>query len=69
MNEKSKYMVICSDGVWEFLSNQKVMEIGNEYYVKNDIIGFANKLIDVSEDLWERKDVVVDDITAVIVFF
>lgn len=69
LNEKSRYMVICSDGVWEFLSNQKVMEIGNEYYVKNDIIGFANKLIDVSEDLWERKDVVVDDITAVIVFF
>ena len=69
MNEKSKYMVICSDGVWEFLSNQKVMEIGNEYYVKNDIIGFTNKLIDVAEDWWERKDVVVDDITAVIVFF
>ena len=62
-------MVICSDGVWEFLSNQKVMEIGNEYYVKNDIIGFTNKLIDVAEDWWERKDVVVDDITAVIVFF
>ena len=69
LNEKSKYMVICSDGVWEFLSNQKVMEIGNEYYVKNDIIGFTNKLIDVAEDWWERKDVVVDDITAVIVFF
>ena len=69
LNEKSKYMVICSDGVWEFLSNRKVMEIGNEYYVKNDIIGFTHKLIDVSEDWWERKDVVVDDITAVIVFF
>ena len=69
LNEKSRYMVICSDGVWEFLSNNKVMEIGNEYYIKNDIIGFTNKLIDVSEDWWERKDVVVDDITAVIVFF
>ena len=69
LNEKSKYMVICSDGVWEFLSNEKVMEIGNEYYVKDDIEGFTNKLIDVAEDWWERKDVVVDDITAVVVFF
>ena len=69
LDDKSKYMVICSDGVWEFLSNKKVMEIGNEYYMKNDIIGYTQKLISVSEEWWEKKDVIVDDITAVVVFF
>ena len=51
------------------LSNKNVMEIGNEYYLKKDIIGFTHKLIQVSENLWEKKDVIVDDITAVIIFF
>ena len=69
LNENSKYMVICSDGVWEFLSNKNVMEIGNEFYLKNDIHGFAQKLIQISEKMWEKTDVIVDDITAVIVFF
>ena len=69
LDEKSKYMVICSDGVWEFLSNKNVMDIGNEFYLKNDIIGFTKKLVQISEELWEKKDVIVDDITAVVVFF
>jgi len=69
LDEKSKYMVICSDGVWEFLSNKNVMEIGNSYYLNNDITGFTQKLIKVSEEWWEENDVVVDDITVVAVFF
>ena len=69
LDRKSKYMVICSDGVWEFLSNKNVMEMGNDFYLKKDIIGFTQQLIKQSENLWEKQDVVVDDITAVVVFF
>ena len=69
LNEKSKYMVISSDGVWEFLSNEDVMNIGNLYYIQNDIIGFTNKLIETATRWWEREDIIIDDITAVIVFF
>ena len=69
LDEKCKYIVICSDGVWEFLSNKNVMEIGREFYLKNNIMGYAQKLIQVSEELWEKKDVIVDDITTVIIFF
>ena len=69
LNDKSKYMVICSDGVWEFLSNKNVMEIGNKYYLKNDIIGFTQKLVQMSEEMWEKTEVIVDDITAVVIFF
>ena len=69
LDEKSKYCIICSDGVWEFLTNKNVMEIGNEYYLKKDIIGYTHKLIEISENLWEKKDVIVDDITVVVIFF
>ena len=69
LDENVKYIVACSDGVWEFLSNENVMEIGNEFYEKNDIKGFTRKLAETSECLWEQKDVIVDDITAVVVFY
>ena len=36
LNEKSKYIVVCSDGVWEFLNNENVKEIGNKYYLENN---------------------------------
>ena len=69
LDENSKYMVICSDGVWEFLSNRNVMEIGNKFYLKDDIIGFTQKLVKMSEESWKKSDVIVDDITAVVIFF
>ena len=69
LDENVKYIVICSDGVWEFLSNENVMEIGNEFYEKNDVNGFTKKLAETSEKMWEQKDIIVDDITAVVVFY
>ena len=69
LDENVKYIVACSDGVWEFLSNENVMEIGNEFYEKNDVAGFTRKLAEISESLWEQRDVIVDDITAVVVFY
>ena len=69
LDENVNYIVICSDGVWEFLSNENVMYIGNEFYEKNDVNGFTKKLAETSEKIWEQKDVIVDDITAVAVFY
>ena len=69
LNEKSKYMIICSDGVWEFLNNEDVMKIGIKYYINNDIDGFVNDIIKTSQYWWKREDIIMDDITAVIVYF
>ena len=65
----SKYLVICSDGVWEFLSNKEVMEISNKYYLRNDASGLCQKLIKKATQRWEEEDCVIDDITVVAVFF
>ena len=69
LNDKSKYMVICSDGVWEFLENEDVMDIGNVFYINNEIDKFLYEIIKVSKFWWEKEDFIRDDITAVIVFF
>ena len=69
INYNSKYMVICSDGVWEFITNEQVRDIGNYFYKNNDIAGFCTELIKFSEGLWEEKEIIRDDITVVSVFF
>jgi len=65
----SKYIIICSDGVWEFLSNDDAMNIGKKYYLENNPRGFCKELIDSSVKFWEKEDVVIDDITVVTIFF
>ena len=67
--DKTKYIVVCSDGVWEFLENEKVRDIGIKYYMDNNPSGYCHELVRQSLNLWEANDIVVDDITAVIAFF
>ena len=68
-NNDFKYMVICSDGVWEFLSNEEVMKIGNKYYAKNNMTEFCNELLKQATKIWENEENYMDDITIVTVFF
>ena len=68
-NSECKYMVICSDGVWEFLSNEEVMLIGDKYYNQNDTNAFCNELLKRATELWENEEKYMDDITIVTVFF
>ena len=69
IDEKSKYMVICSDGVWEFSNNEDVMRMGTEFYKEDNIDEFMDKIIKVSQFWREKEDIMRDGITAVIVFF
>jgi len=69
IDKDTKFIVVASDGVWEFLDNQKVAEIIMPFYKKNDPDGACKALIKESTDWWNQEDVVVDDITAIVVFF
>lgn len=69
LTKESKYTVTASDGIWEFLTNEDVLRIVNPFYEKGDIEGACNKLIEEATLQWEEEDVVVDDITVVVIFF
>ena len=69
ISKQIKYIIICSDGVWEFLSNEVVAGIGKSFYLRNDPSGLCHELIKMSLQQWKEQDVVVDDITAVVCFF
>jgi len=69
INDETKYMIIGSDGIWEFMDNEEVMEIANEYYLNNDVKGLCKCLYETSVDYWNEADYYLDDITAIAVFF
>lgn len=69
INKSTKYIVACSDGVWEFLNNETVLNIGKKFYIENNASSFCHELISKSIIEWEKNDKIVDDITAVVAFF
>ena len=69
IDKDTKFIVAASDGVWEFLDNETVRDIVMPYYEKNDPNGACKELIKKSTEWWNQEDIVVDDITAVVVFF
>jgi serine/threonine protein phosphatase PrpC len=69
VDKDTKFIVIASDGVWEFLDNKTVCDIVMPYYKKNDPEGACKTLIKQSTEWWNKEDIVVDDITCIVVFF
>ena len=68
--EEDRFIVLASDGLFEFIESEKVVEIVGEYYQKNDIVGCCEYLYKESCRKWlnEEEDT-IDDITIILVFF
>ena len=69
LNRGSKYMIIASDGIWQFMSNEKVMSIGNQFYPIRDPIDLCNELVEEASNLWDNEGIPTDDITVLVVYF
>ena len=69
LNKGSKYMIIASDGIWQYMSNEKVMNIGNQYYPIRDPIDMCNELVKEANNCWDNQGIPTDDITLLVVYF
>ena len=69
IEQDCKFIVVASDGVWEFLDNKRVGEIVMPYYKNDDPDGACKAIIKESTEWWNKEDIVVDDITVIVVFF
>jgi len=67
LSPADKFMVVASDGVWEFLESEDVIKIVAE--CKGDATVAAKAVCDKSYELWRQEEEVVDDITCVVVYF
>ena len=69
IDKDTKFIIVASDGIWEFLDNDAVKKITMPYYEKNDPNGACKELIKRATEFWNQEDIVVDDITCIVVFF
>ena len=65
----SKYLILASDGIWEFISSEQAMKYSNKFYMRNDAKGLCQDLTQKATALWEKNDCCIDDITVIVVFF
>ncbi len=54
IGDDSKYIVIASDGIWEFIDNNRVMSLVNPFYYKNDPEGACHVLVKEATDWWDK---------------
>ena len=64
-----KFLVIASDGIWEFISSQQCINIISNFYHDNNIEKACEALLSEAIHNWNKEDNVVDDITLIILFF
>ena len=66
--EDDKFIILASDGIWEFLSSDEVVDIIKNFYLENDLEGALDYLYKESSKRWLNKEDIIDDITIIIVF-
>lgn len=63
-------IVLATDGIWEFLSNQEVAQMMLPFYFQGDAEGASEKLIAEASNRWkqENNNGIKDDITCQVLF-
>ena len=68
LTSSDKFIILASDGVWEFLGNQTVADIVYPFYLKKNAEGAAESLVRAAFKEWKSQENVIDDITCIVIF-
>ena len=68
--EKIKIIIFGTVGIWQFLTNDKIMDIVLPYYEQNDVNGATKKISETAIKLWSVKNPKgIADSTVFVLFF
>ena len=68
--KKPKIIILGTDGIWQFLSNEQIKNIILPYYEEDNISGGIQKLVTSARRMWETMNPkFIADITAILLFF
>jgi len=68
-SEQDRFMILASDGVWEFIDNQAAVDLVASATARGGPEEAAKALVDEATKRWHAEEEVVDDITCCIVYF
>lgn len=64
-----RFLVIATDGLWEFMTSQEVVDIVAKYSSPADPEGAVRELVDESAKRWRKNEPVIDDTSICVAFF
>ena len=67
-DKNDKFFIVASDGLFEFMSSQEIVNIVKDYYLNGDIVSCCEDLYKMSCEKWMKEEEVIDDITIILVF-
>ena len=67
LNE-NKFIILASDGIWEFISSEEVVNIVKDFYLENNIDEALTYLYNEASKRWIMEEEIIDDITIILVF-
>ncbi len=68
LTNEDKFLIMGSDGLWEFISNTQAVEMVVPFWVEKDIEGACDRLVNEAVIRWNAADEAVDDITCIVIF-
>jgi serine/threonine protein phosphatase PrpC len=68
LTPEDKFIVLGSDGVFEFISNEEIVKIGIPSLMISDCEGVCEAIVKEATKRWKNEEDVIDDITALCVF-
>ena len=69
LSKDDRFIVIASDGVWEFITNDEIAKIVKPFFDAKNAEKAAEAVVKESYLRWKREEEgIVDDITCVIIF-
>lgn len=68
LRHTDKFLVLGSDGLFEVMDNQQVVDLIVPFYIANDVDGAVQQLVRVARARWVGHRTGTDDITCIVVF-
>lgn len=68
LTKDDKFIILASDGLWEFISNERAVDIVSPYWYSSDPEGACSELITEALKKWKLENRLIDDITVIVVF-
>ena len=70
LNENDKFVICATDGIWEYLTNEEVMNIVKEVYLNgNKAEDACELLVKNATNIWKKENTkTIDDISCAILF-
>ena len=69
-NSGDRFLILASDGLFEFISNEDIVNYVKDFYIQDDIVGCCEYLYKESSRRWiKEEEDTIDDITIIVVFF